>query len=128
MKTTLKGTYPTKTARGYSELKLVYRWESDEVRRLVERKSAAGKKPAYLFLGRYEAELLRHHLGTAFGPESVQSLKNSYYMGMKVIELDTESYLRTAGAKRVEGLAEALNRNPDWKDLEASSFWFFAVK
>ena len=66
-------------------------------------------------------------LGAAFGPESVQTLKNLYYMGLEVIELEVDSYLRTAGMKRVEGLKEALNRSPRWEDLEASRFWRYAV-
>lgn len=116
-----------KNARACSELVFRDQWDTESLRNLVERKTAAGKKPAFLFLGRREAELLREHIGAAFGPESVQSLKNHYYMGMEVIELDTRCYLRTAGAKRVSSLTEALNRKPGWRDLEASSFWFFSV-
>ena len=119
---------PTKTARDCSELKLRDRWDSEKIRQLVERKSSKGRKPSFLFLGRTEAELLREHLGAAFGPESVRSLKNLYYMGMEVVETEAESYVRTAGAKRIEGLTEALNRKPGWRDIEASSFWFFSVR
>ena len=125
MNTTLEAT---KTARGCSELTFRHRWDSEQIRQLVEQKSSKGRKPSFLFLGRTEAGLLREHLGAAFGPESVRSLKNLYYMGMEVVETDAESYVRTAGAKRIEGLTEALNRKPGWRDVEASSFWFFAVQ
>lgn len=110
-----------------SELRMFDRWNTESLRSLIIRKSAQGRKPAFLFVGQQEADLLRHHLGTAFGPESVHTLKNLYYMGLQVIELEIESFLRTAGMKRVRGLEEALNRTPTAKDLEASSFWKFAI-
>ncbi len=116
-------------ARTCSELQLRDQWDAERLRNLITRKTAAGRKPAFLFLGRHEAELLRHHLGAAFGPESVRTLKNLYYMGLEVVELpNIDSYLRTAGMKRVEGLREALDRKPGWKDLETSSFWMFALR
>lgn len=118
----------SKTARGCTELIFRDRWDSKAIRQLLERKTSKGRKPSFLFLGRAEAELLRQHLGSAFGPESVRSLKNLYYMGMEVVETDADSYVRTAGAKRVESLTEALDRQPGWRDIEASSFWFFAVQ
>lgn len=110
-----------------SEANLFDRWNTETIRALINRKTAQGKVPSFLFLGQKESQLLRHHLGTAFGPESVRSLKNLYYMGLEVIEVDTPSYLRTAGMKRVRGLEEALNRMPNHNDLEASSFWRFAL-
>jgi hypothetical protein len=110
-----------------SELRMFARWNSEAVRALINRKTAQGRKPAYLFVGQEEAELLRHHLGTAFGPEAVRCLKNLYYVGLEVIEVEKESFLRTAGIKRVSSLEEALNRTPTARDLEASSFWKFAI-
>ncbi|NIP98157.1 MAG: hypothetical protein GWO24_33935 [Akkermansiaceae bacterium] len=110
-----------------SELQMFDRWNTEAVSALINRKTSRGRKPAFLFLGQREANLLRYHLGTAFGPESVRTLKNLYYMGLEVVELDTETYFRTAGLKRVQGLEEALNRRPNHHDLEASSFWRFAI-
>lgn len=124
--TTLEAPAPTEL-KPRSELELDNRWDTDALRRLINRKTAEGRRPAFLFLGAREADLLRQHLGAAFGPESVRTLKNLYYMGLEVIELEIDSYLRTAGIKRVEGLKEALNRNPGWEDLEASRFWRHAV-
>ena len=118
---------PPRQAAARSELRMFDRWNTEALRALVNRKTAQGRKPAYLFLGQEEANLLRHHLGTAFGPEAVRSLKNLYYMGLQVIEVEQQSFLRTAGMKRVRGLEEALNRTPTPQDLEASSFWQFAV-
>ena len=94
-------TTPTITIapRRGSELKLIGRWESEDLRRIVDRKTRAGHRPSFLFLGRYEANLLREHLGAAFGPESVRTLKNLYYMGMEVVEIQAESCLRTTTAK-----------------------------
>ena len=74
--------------RAVSELHLGRAWRPDAIRELVKQKTSAGRKPAFLFLGKHEAGLLREHLGTNFGPESVRSLRNLYYQGMEVIELD----------------------------------------
>ena len=120
-------TPKTVSDTAHSELRMSTRWNTESVRALINRKTAQGRKPAFLFLGLREADLLRDHLGAAFGPESVQTLNNLYYMGLQVIELETESYLRTAGMKRVRGLEEALGRRPDQRDLDASAFWRFAI-
>ena len=125
---TIITTQATIGSRACSELKLIDYWDTDALRQLIKRKTTNERKPAFLFVGRHEARLLRRHLGAAFGPESVQTLKNLYYMGLEVVELETQSYLRTAGVKRVEGLMEALNRRPGWKELEASSFWVDSVR
>jgi hypothetical protein len=111
-----------------SEVRMFDRWNSEAIRALINRKTAQGKTPAFLFLGQKEAELLRHHLGTAFGSESVRCLRNLYYMGLEVIETEVASFIRTAGMKRVRGLEEALNRIPTPYDLEASSFWRDALR
>jgi hypothetical protein len=119
---------PTTDARPCSELNLEDHWDSDAIGRLIKRKTVAGRKPSFLFLGRREAELLRDHLGNPSSHEWVRTLRQFNYMGLEVVELEIESYLRTAGTKRVEGLTEALNRRPGWKDLEASSFWNYALR
>lgn len=126
--TTITANTDHSGARACSELTLLDYWDSDALRQLIQRKTKGRRKPAFLFLGRREAQLLRRHLGAAFGPESVQSLKNLYYMGLEVVEVEASSYLRTAGIKRVEGLMEALNRRPGWKELEASSFWVDSLR
>ena len=108
-----------------SELVLGGTWDTVRLRALIARKTAAGRKPAFLFLGRREADLLRQHLGASFGPESVQSLKNLYYMGLEVIELDTWSFLRTAGMKRVQEFRDQRGHHPKWKDIADGSLWHF---
>jgi hypothetical protein len=60
----------------------------------------------------HEAYLLRQHLGAAFGPENVQTLKNLYYMGLEVIEVETDYFLRTSGMKRVKNFAREAGRHP----------------
>ena len=124
---TLHPSYPSSAIKPRTELRMFDRWNTEAIRALINRKTSQGRKPAFLFLGRQETELLRQHLGTAFGSDNVRSLKNVYYMGLEVREVDTESYLRTAGSKRVQGLEEALNREPNHCDLEASSFWHYAL-
>ena len=113
--------------RAVSELHLGRAWRPDAIRELVKQKTSAGRKPAFLFLGKHEAGLLREHLGTNFGPESVRSLRNLYYQGMEVIELDTPSFLRTAGMKRILNFRSDRGRTPRWKDLSHHSFWSLAL-
>lgn len=110
-----------------SELTLHSRWDTAGIRDLITKKTRAGRRPAFLFLGQHEAELLRSHLGAAFGPDSVRSLKNIYYMGLEVIELNTPSFFRTAGMKRVQGFRERVGRQPRWKDITGGSLWQFEV-
>ena len=110
-----------------SELQLKTEWDSAALRALIAKKSAAGRTPAFLFLGRHEAMLLRVHLNADFGPSAVRSLKNLYYMGLEVIEVKTDSFLRTAGSKRVKAFQDALGRRPKWKELQYSSSWQFSV-
>lgn len=119
--------YPKSVAAVSPELRMSDHWNSDAIRTLINRKTADGRKPAFLFLGQHEAHLLRDHLGHAFGSDSVKSLNNVYYMGLQVREVDAPAYIRAAGTKRVEGLMEALNRFPTHHDLEASNFWHYAV-
>ncbi|NNC89348.1 MAG: hypothetical protein HKN82_12885 [Akkermansiaceae bacterium] len=120
-----KLNHPGPAASIRSELQMTQAWDTAGIRSLLVSKSAAGRKPAFLFLGRREADLLRTHLGAAFGPESVQTLKNLYYMGLEVIELDTPAFLRTAGLKRVREFRDRRGRAPRWNDIEAGSVWHF---
>ncbi|WP_411845850.1 hypothetical protein AAFN60_19985 [Roseibacillus persicicus] len=110
-----------------SELELGIEWDTAAIRNLITTKSAVGRTPAFLFLGHHEAGLLRAHLGAAFGCEAVRSLKNLYYMGLEIIEVDTQNFLRTAGMKRVKAFQDALGRQPKWKDIKSSSAWHFQV-
>ncbi|MDP0492176.1 MAG: hypothetical protein Q7Q71_14095 [Verrucomicrobiota bacterium JB023] len=107
-----------------SELRLYHHWDSEALRDLIDTKTSNNRKPAYLFLGRHEAFLLRRHLKAAFGPESVRSLKNLYYMGLEVVEVDTDYFLRTVGMKRVQSFRELTGKNqPRWKDITSGSVW-----
>lgn len=108
-----------------SELHFSIVWDTSAIRDLIKKKSALGRTPAFLFLGHHEAMLLRVHLNTDFGPEAVRTLKNLYYMGLEIIEVDTDRFLRTAGSKRVKMFQDALGRRPKWKDLQYSSNWHF---
>lgn len=108
-----------------SELEFKTEWDAAALRELIKKKSAAQRTPAFLFLGRHEAMLLRVHLNADFGPSAVRTLKNLYYSGLEVIEVDTDRFLRTAGTKRVKAFQDALGRRPKWKDLQYSSSWHF---
>jgi hypothetical protein len=68
---------------------------------MVNENSASGRSPAYLFLGRVETELLRRHLGRAFGVEAVSTLHQTYYMGLQVVTVDANCHVSTGGSKVV---------------------------
>jgi hypothetical protein len=104
-----------------SEIAVGEHWDSAALAALIHSKSSSGRTPAFLFLGRHEAALLKDHLAAAFGPEVVPSLKGTYYMGLEVIELDTERYLRTAGEKAVR--TPHILRPKRWSELERDSVW-----
>lgn len=108
-----------------SELELGTSWDTQAIKDLIARKSAAQRIPAFLFLGHHEAMLLRVHLNADFGSSAVRSLKNLYYMGLEIIEVDTPRFLRTAGMKRVKAFQDALGRKPKWKDIQSQSQWSF---
>lgn len=113
--------------RTSSELHFTNRWDTTAVRELIARKTRAGRTPAFLFLGQHEAALLRERIGANFGPDSVRSLKNHYYLGLEVIELDTPTFLRTAGMKRIRSFRAAHGRNPRRADLDHDRFWQFSM-
>ncbi len=74
-------------------------WDTVAVARIIREKSQTGRSPAFLFLGREETELLRTHLGEAFGEDSVTTLHETYYMGLKIVTVDADKYIATGGNK-----------------------------
>lgn len=74
-------------------------WDSVAAARIIRANSETGKTPAFLYLGRSEALLLRTHLAQAFGEDSVPTLHDTYYMGLKVVTVDSEAYIGTGGSK-----------------------------
>ena len=66
--------------------------------------------------------MLREHLGNAFGPAAVQCLKNTYYMGLQVVEDPADSLLCIAGRKALS----AQPSNPLTPDSEDPRWRFSA--
>src|SRR6187401_755695 len=82
-----------------SELSFTDAWDGDAVSKLIRSKCDHGETPAFLFLGRKEATLLKQHLAEIWGEESVVTLHGTYYKGLKVVTIDCESFLTTGGHK-----------------------------
>ena len=76
-------------------------WDSIAVARIINDNSDVARTPAFLFLGRKEAELLRANLGEAWGEKSVTSFHQIYYMGLNVVTVDVDSYISTGGSKGI---------------------------
>lgn len=110
-----------------SELTLGDAWDTAAISDLIRSKCAHDETPAFLFLGKKEAELLTDHLAQVFGEESVVTLNDTYYMGLDVIELDIESYIATGGRKAVRTLQDPISRRPAWREAETNAQWQFRV-
>jgi len=109
------------------ELELDGVWNTGAVSDLIRSKCEHGETPAFLFLGRKEAALLREHLAGAFGAEAVTTLRDTYYMGLEVVEIEVESFVYTGGRKLVRTLQDPISRRPAWRDRETEAMWQFRI-
>jgi hypothetical protein len=110
-----------------SELSFLDCWDGEAVSDLIRSKSADGETPAFLFLGRREAAMLREHLAEIFGEESVVTVNHTYYKGLNVVTIDCESFLATAGSKTIRTLQDPIARRPAWRDEELEALWRFRL-
>lgn len=110
-----------------SELSLVDAWDGEAVSELIRSKCDHGKTPAFLFLGRKEAGLLKEHLAEIFGEESVVTIHGTYYMGLDVVTIDCESFLATGGRKAIRTLQDPMARRPAWRDRDTETLWQFRI-
>lgn len=106
-----------------SELTMDEKWDTEGISTLIRSKSANGETPAFLFLGRKEAALLRAHLSMAFGAESVPNLHDTYYMGLDAIAIDCDSFVFAGGRKAVRTLQDPISRRPAWRDRDTDGLW-----
>lgn len=106
-----------------SELTFTDVWDGAAVAELIRRKGDHLESPAFLFLGRKEAALLKEHLAEVFGEEAVSTLHDTYYMGLDVITVDCESFLSTGGRKTIRTLQDPITRRPAWRDAETEGRW-----
>lgn len=110
-----------------SELTLNETWDTQAISDLIRSKCNLDETPAFLFLGKKEAELLTGHLAQVFGEEAVVTLKDTYYMGLDVVVLDTESHVSTGGRKSVRTLQDPIARRPAWRDADTNAQWQFRI-
>jgi len=104
------------------DLELKDQWNTSALRALVDARCHEGRKPSRLFLGRHECALLKGHLGEAFGDDSVSTFNDLYYMGMLVVELNTDSCVRVAGEKFMDRLEKSGFKLEDLQD-DSFSEW-----
>jgi len=110
-----------------SELAFNGCWDGEAVSELIRSKCDHGATPAFLFLGRKEALLLKEHLAESFGEEAVVTLHGTYYMGLDVIPVDCESFLSTGGRKVIRTLQDPMSRRPPWRDRDTEARWQFRI-
>lgn len=125
----LNETYPPTADRDRvpSELSFEDCWDGESVSELIRSKSNHGETPAFLFLGRKEADLLREHLAESFGEDAVVTLNGTYYMGLVVVTIDCESFLATGGRKTIRTLQDPIARRPAWHDQSTEALWQFRI-
>jgi hypothetical protein len=126
MNITHHATYPDLSTVP-SELSFEDTWDGDAVSDLIRSKCDGGATPAFLFLGRKEAALLKKHLAESFGEENVVTLHDTYYKGLDVITIDCESFLSTGGRKAIRTLQDPMSRRPAWRDRETEALWQFRI-
>ncbi len=102
-------------------------WDAGAVSQVIRSKSDRGETPAFLFLGRKEALLLQQYLAGVFGPESVTTLNDTYYMGLDVVVIDCDSFIFAGGSKTVRTLQDPIARRPAWRDRETEGRWQFRL-
>lgn len=110
-----------------SELSFTDAWDGEAVSDIIRAKCDHGETPAFLFLGRKEADLLKAHLAEAFGEDSVTTLHGTYYMGLDVVTIDCESFISTGGRKAIRTLQDPMARRPAWRDKEVEALWQFRI-
>ena len=110
-----------------SELSFADVWDGEAVSELIRSKCNDGETPAFLFIGRKENLLLKNHLAEAFGEDSVVTLHDTYYMGLKVVTIDCESFISTGGRKTMRTLQDPMSRRPAWRDRETETLWQFRI-
>jgi hypothetical protein len=101
-------------------------WDSALIRTMITENSESGSRPAFLILGKCESDMLREHLGNAFGPAAVQCLKNTYYMGLLVVEDPATSILCVAGRKSASSSTAKTGLGKS-ASLESGSRWRFSA-
>jgi hypothetical protein len=110
-----------------SELSFEDSWDGEAVSDLIRSKCDHGETPAFLFLGRKEAQLLKEQLTKTFGEDSLVTVNGTYYMGLDVVTIDCESFLCTGGRKRIRTLQDPMARRPAWRDRETDVLWQFRI-
>lgn len=110
-----------------SELEFDETWDVAAVSTLIRSKCDHGETPAFLFIGRKEAGLLREHLAEVFGTEAVSTLHDTYYMGLEVVEIEVESFIFTGGRKTMRTLQDPISRRPAWRDQQTEALWQFRI-
>jgi hypothetical protein len=110
-----------------SQLTMSDSWNTEAISDLIRSKCDHDETPAFLFLGQKEAGLLTEHLAQVFGEDAVVTLHDTYYMGLDVIVLETESHISTGGRKAVRTLQDPIARRPAWRDLDTAAQWQFRI-
>ena len=102
-------------------------WSPEAVSEMIRSKCAHGETPAFLYVGKTEAALLREHLAEVFGTDAVSTLRDTYYMGLEVVEIECESFLFAGGRKAVRTLQDPLARRPSGRDRVAETLRQFRI-
>jgi hypothetical protein len=122
--TAYKRPYPD-TSTVPSELSFEGVWDGEAISKLIREKSEGGETPAFLFLGRREAVLLKEYLAEVFGEDSVANLNGTYYLGLDVVTVNCETFLSTGGRKSNNSFQDLNVRRATWQSLDVEGHFKF---
>ena len=84
---------------GASEEAATPAWDPVAVRDLIRQAELEGRHPSRLLLGQKESNAYHNHLATEFGEEALDTVRDNYYLGLEVVELDVPTKLEAVGDK-----------------------------
>jgi hypothetical protein len=108
-----------------SELSFTDVWDGSAISEHIRSKSEGDETPAFLFLGRKEAVLLKKYLAEVFGEDSVTNLNGTYYLGLDVVTVNCETFLATGGRKSNNSFQDMGSRRSTWHSLDAEGYLQF---
>ena len=90
------------------------------IRDLIREAASEGRHPAHLVLGHAEADAYRTFLQEEYGQAAPKDLKDSYFLGLHIVEADTPSKLALSGEKSHDAWDSRLS--PLWKEENDSGY------
>lgn|GEM_PF-4903701 len=96
--------------------------DSQVVQKAIEHRTAHGRPPTYLFLGKAEVELYRKFLTESWGEEPTDSKLGQYYLGLELVSVDKPSMARIGGRQTFKRVTKSKTSE------KVSSHWRLGIE